>query len=52
MVFADGDQELAGDVGTDPVRGDQAAADGRHEGVQELVQVGDLDGELLMAAAQ
>ena len=52
MVLAGRDQQLAGGVGTDAVDSDQGGVDGGDEGFEELVEVGDLDGELLVAAGQ
>jgi hypothetical protein len=52
MVLAGADQQLAGDLGADAVGGQQAGVDGGDERLEQLVEVGDLDGQLPVAAGQ
>jgi hypothetical protein len=43
---------LPGDVGADAVEGEESGVDGSHEGLDELVEFGDLAGEPVVAAGQ
>jgi hypothetical protein len=51
-VLSGGDQELSGDVGGDPVEGEQAGVDRGDQWFEQGVELGDLDGELLVASGE
>jgi hypothetical protein len=50
--LACGDQELADDVGADPVEFEQVGVDRLDEWLDEGVEVGDLIGEVVVVAGQ
>ena len=50
VVLSGADQQLPGRVGADAIGGQQARVDGGHEWFEEFVEVGDLGGQLLVAA--